>query len=215
LKDSTLRDPRGYIVSADQPDFPTAVKFINALIRSGIAVQKATADFTVEGKQYPAGSFIVKTAQAFRPHVMDMFEPQDHPNDFLYPGGPPIRPYDAAGWTLAYSMGVKFDRILNGFDGPFSKIPYGELQTPKAMSNVASAAGYLLDARSNSSFIAVNDLLKAGIKIYRLPNGVKNLPGAGPGTFFVPAGGKAILQKAAIDLGIKITATSKRPADAV
>ena len=26
----------------------------------------------------------------------------------------PIRPYDNAGWTLAYQMGVKFDRILNG-----------------------------------------------------------------------------------------------------
>ena len=61
----------------------------------------------------------MKTAQAFRPHVMDMFEPQDHPNDFPYPGGPPIPPYDIAGWTLALQMGVEFDRILDGFDGPF------------------------------------------------------------------------------------------------
>ena len=65
---------------------------------------------------------MVKTAQAFRPHVLDMFEPQDHPNDFQYPGGPPIPPYDNAGWTLAYQMGVKFDRILDGFDGPFEKV---------------------------------------------------------------------------------------------
>ncbi|RYZ16423.1 MAG: peptidase, partial [Sphingobacteriales bacterium] len=120
LKDPTLRDPRGYIIPADQKDFPTAVKFINALIKSGIAIHKASADFTVAGKKYPAGSYVVKTAQAFRPHVIDMFEPQDHPNDFQYPGGPPVRPYDAAGWTLAYSMGVKFDRVLEGFDGPFS-----------------------------------------------------------------------------------------------
>ena len=64
----------------------------------------------------------MKTAQAFRPHVLDMFEPQDHPNDFPYPGGPPIPPYDSAGWTLAYQMGVKFDRILDGFDGPFERL---------------------------------------------------------------------------------------------
>jgi hypothetical protein len=50
-----------------------------------------------------------------------MFEPQDHPNDFAYPGGPPIAPYDATGWTLAFQMGVEFDRILDGFDGPFEK----------------------------------------------------------------------------------------------
>jgi hypothetical protein len=212
LKDSSLRDPRGYIVSADQPDFGTAVKFINALIRSGIAVQKATAEFTVERKKYPAGSYIVKTAQSFRPHVLDMFEPQDHPNDFQYPGGPPVRPYDAAGWTLAYSMGVQFDRILNPFEGPFQKLAYGELEKPTSKSNITSSAGYLIDARSNNSYIAVNDLLKAGIKIYRL---TKSLQGVAPGTFFVPPSGKAILQKASGELGLKITPTAKRPADAV
>ena len=74
------------------------------------------------GKQYPAGSLIVKTGQAFRPHVMDMFEPQDHPDDIPYAGAPPTAPYDGAGWTLAYQMGVQFDRILEGFDGPFEKL---------------------------------------------------------------------------------------------
>ena len=75
----------------------------------------------VGGKNYPAGSFVVKTAQAFRPHVLDMFEPQDHPDDIPYPGGPPTPPYDNAGWTLAFQMGVQFDRILDGFDGPFER----------------------------------------------------------------------------------------------
>ena len=74
------------------------------------------------GKKYPANSWIVKTAQAFRPHILDMFEPQDHPNDFPYPGGPPIPPYDNAGWTLAYQMGVEFDRILDPFTGPFTPV---------------------------------------------------------------------------------------------
>ena len=57
-------------------------------------------------RRYPAGSFVVMTAQAFRPHVLDMFEPQDHPNVIPYPGAPPTPPYDNAGWTLAFQMGV-------------------------------------------------------------------------------------------------------------
>lgn len=214
LKDPTLRDPRGYIIPSDQPDFSTAAKFINALIRSGVLVHKATADFTVAGKKYPAGSYIVKTAQAFRPHVLDMFEPQDHPNDFLYPGGPPIRPYDAAGWTLAYEMGVQFDRLIENFDGPFERIPYGEIQSPKGrMMASGSGGGYLLSAQANNVFIVVNDLLKAGVDVYRLPKGVAGKPQNG--TFFVPSSGKAILEKSAVDLGIMVTATPKRPSDAV
>src|SRR5260221_2105935 len=163
LKHPALRDPRGYILSADQPDFPTATRFINALIGDGITVYKASAPFTVAGKSYPAGSFIVKTDQAFRPHVLDLFEPQDHPNDFAYPGGPPIAPYDAAGWTLAYTMRLQFDRLLEPFDGPFERIPYGQLQTAPPVS---PKDGWL-DARSNASFTAVNDLLKAGKTVYR------------------------------------------------
>jgi hypothetical protein len=82
MKNPANRDPRGYIISSDQKDFPTAVRFINALIQTGITIQKATGEFTVARKKYPSGSYIVKTNQAFRPHVLDMFEPQDHPNDF-------------------------------------------------------------------------------------------------------------------------------------
>ncbi|HJT72927.1 MAG TPA: M14 metallopeptidase family protein, partial [Chitinophaga sp.] len=58
------RDPRGYILSAAQPDFGTVTKFINALIKAGIAVQKATEPFTVAGRSYPANSYIVRTNQA-------------------------------------------------------------------------------------------------------------------------------------------------------
>ena len=123
LHDPTWRDPRGYIIPSDQPDFLTATEFVNALIKAGITIERATAAFQVAGKSYPAGSYVVKTAQAFRPHILDMFEPQDHPDDIPYPGGPPTPPYDNAGWTLAYQMGVKFDRVLDGFDGPFEADP--------------------------------------------------------------------------------------------
>ncbi|MEY3245666.1 MAG: hypothetical protein RL253_823, partial [Bacteroidota bacterium] len=119
FKNPTLRDARAYILPANQADFATATRFINALIRTGIIVHQASADFSHEGKTYPKGSYIVKTDQSFRPHILDMFEPQDHPNDFQYPGGPPVPPYDAAGWTLAYQMGVDFDRTLNDVTGSF------------------------------------------------------------------------------------------------
>ena len=215
MRQPATRDPRGYIIPADQPDFPTAVKFVNALIRTGIQVHRATADFAVNGKRYPAGSYVVKTAQAFRPHVLDMFEPQDHPNDFQYPGGPPVRPYDAAGWTLAFQMGVAFDRLLDGFDGPFQAVPYGELQTPKG--RVAGSSGFVLSAKANNSFIAVNELLKAGVDVYRVPGGIPARPELGTGAFYVAGNGKAraILERAAANHGVTATGLGQRPAGAV
>jgi len=206
-KDPARRDPRGYILSANQPDFPTAIKFLNALVKSGILVHKATADFTVNGRSYPAGSYVVKTDQAFRPHVIDMFEPQDHPNDFLYPGGPPIRPYDAAGWTLAFQMGSEIDRVMEDFDGPFERMPYGELLTPDPKALVAGS-GYLLDARGNNSFLAVNDLLHAKVKVYRTSSSVSGLPA---GSFYVGNGGKKVLEKASSEYGVYPISTKGVP----
>ena len=185
------RDARGYILSAEQPDFNSAIKFLNALIRTGILVQKATAPFTVEDKKYPAGSYVVKTDQAFRPHVLDMFEPQDHPNDFKYEGAAPTAPYDAAGWTLAYMMNVKFDRFQNDFTGPFERIPFGQLLKPE--NKIPSGSSYVLSASQNDSYVAVNDLLKAKAAVYRSTEN---------GDFYVAATGntKSILEKANVKL---------------
>jgi hypothetical protein len=212
LKKPAYRDARGYILPANQPDFATATRFINTLITSGMQVHKATADFTVGGKKYPKGSFVVKTNQAFRPHILDMFEPQDHPNDFQYPGGPPIAPYDAAGWTLAYQMGVQFDRQIDAFDGPFEKIAYGELQTAKgSISASPKTVGYLLNARANNAFAVANDLLKAGIEVFRTNDSVYN--NFNKGSFFIPATAKnkPVVEQAIVSLGVDAVTLAKRP----
>src|SRR4029079_552031 len=122
LTSKALRDPRGFIIPSTQPDFGSATRFVNTLLKTGVTVLRATREFTVNDKVYPANSYVVKTAQASRPHIMDMFEPQDHPDDIPYPGGPPTAPYDSTGYTLAFTMGVEFDRIQDAFEGPFTKL---------------------------------------------------------------------------------------------
>ena len=107
-----------------------------------------------------------KGAQAFRPHVLDMFEPQDHPNDFQYPGGPPIPPYDSAGWTLAFQMGLKFDRMLDAFEVPTEKVPDVIKPAPGKVTEAAGAVGYVVNHKINDAFIAVNRLLKAGEEVF-------------------------------------------------
>ncbi|MDZ7778507.1 MAG: M14 metallopeptidase family protein [Gemmatimonadota bacterium] len=159
LRDPEDREPRGFIIPSSQVDFPTATKFVNSLLYNGVDVHRAAEAFTVQGQRYPAGSYIVKADQAFRPHVLDMFEEQQHPNDFAYPGAPPTAPYDNTGWTLAWQMGIEFDRVLEGFDGPFELIP-DVIDTPPAgtIAGPTDASGYLV-AHINDAFTAVNRVL--------------------------------------------------------
>jgi Zinc carboxypeptidase len=215
LHDPKYRDPRGYIIPSDQPDFPTAIKFINTLEKTGVQVMKATSDFEAGGKSYPAGSYIVKTAQAFRPEVLDMFEPQDYPNDFLYPGGPPKPPYDTTGYTLALQMGVQFDRILDGFDGPFVPAPGLQSPPPGSIKGQSNPAGFLVSHRINNSYILVNRLLKANCDVYWLSKeATADGEGLGTGTIWIPASSTAlhILEQSVKELGLNAYGLAAAPA---
>ena len=214
LRDPEHRDPRGYIIPADQADFLTAAKFVEALLENGVDVKHATAPFTVNGTQYPAGSFVVKTDQAFAPHVYDMFEPQDHPDDIPYPGGPPTPPYDVAGWTLAYQYGVDFDRILEGFDGPFQSIEGVDAPVPAAGIAGQGNAGWLLSHEVNDAFIAVNRLMEAGRDVFWMQEPVTVGGETWPaGTFFIPSNNnsRSIIQTLAQERGLGFTAVGQRP----
>ena len=215
LHDPKLRDPRGYIVPSDQPDFATATEFVNALLKNGITVLQAGAPFQVAGKSYPSGSYVVKTAQAFRPHIMDMFEPQDHPNDFRYAGGPPTPPYDITGWTLAYQMGVRFDRVRDGFDGPFTRIAGLLAPPPASVTGPSNPAGYLISHQINNAFILMNRLLKANCDVYWLKK-PETIDGQdiGMGGIWVPASpaARSVLEQGAKQLGVPVHAAAKAPA---
>jgi hypothetical protein len=134
-----------------------------------------------------------------------MFEPQDHPNDFRFPGGPPIPPYDIAGWTLAFQMGVQFDRVQDAFDGPFTKVPVNAegLADPMAapVTGPANPAGWLISHKENDSFVVVNRLLKAGADVYWMKKDIDNM---GTGAVWVPASAaaKPIILAAAKQLGV-------------
>jgi hypothetical protein len=211
LHDPAFRDARGYIMSAAQPDFPTATKFVNSLLKNGITVMRASAAFQTAGKRYPAGSYVVKAAQAFRPMVREMFEPQDHPHDAAYPGGPPVPPYDIAGWTLAMQMGVEYDRVFDAFDGPFVKLGFSTLQPePGSIIGATNPAGYLISHQVNNSFVLINRVLKVKADVYWLKADTENM---GVGAIWIPASPVVlpVLRKGAQELGITVHAMAKAP----
>ncbi len=215
LHDPKYRDPRGYIIPTNQADFLTATKFVNALLKTGLDVDRATRDFTVNGKTYPVGSYVVKSDQPFRAHVLDMFEPQDHPNDFRYPGGPPIPPYDITGWTLAMQMGVQYDRVYDAFEGPFARID-GLVHAPAgAVVGAANPAGYLVSHRTNDQFILANRLLSAGARVFwsKAPL-IADGEELGAGALWIPAAPPvhAIVAQAAKELGLTIHGVAAAPA---
>jgi hypothetical protein len=203
-----------------QWDPPTAVKMINVLRLGGIEVERATAPFSAGGKQYAAGSFVIRGAQPFEPYVRDLLTPQVYPDMRLYPGGPPKRPYDITGWTLNYQMGVTVDRVMERVDVATDKVdvaPVPPIPTP------TGEGAFAIDPRENDAFIVVNRLLKAGATVSRAtaPIPIGSLSHVREdswpaGAFLVaPGAGTAGLPQAARSLGVSYAAISQMPAGAV
>ncbi|MEZ0324896.1 MAG: M14 metallopeptidase family protein [Fimbriimonas sp.] len=172
LKAPELRDAKAYVIPSDQADFPTAVRFVNTLIENGVQVERAAGSFEAGGKRYPAGSLVVRCSQAFRPHILDMFEPQDHPNDFPAPGAPPTAPYDNAGYTLAYQMGVQFDRLVDRAPEGRFEVAGGVMPMPSGLLlGPSNGVAYHLSPSQNDTFAVISRVLAAKQPVFRLANG--------------------------------------------
>jgi len=182
--------PIAYVIPQAQHDRSSSARFIETLMKGGVEVHVARAPFTADGTSFQAGTYVVLMAQPFRAYAKDLFEAQRYPDLRTHPGGPPIPPYDIAGWTLAYQMGVESSAISTPFETS-SLARIASSPTPAGMlAGDAQRArwGVAIDPRDNDAFRAVNRLLAAGLRVERaaapLTVGATTLP---PGAWIVEA----------------------------
>jgi hypothetical protein len=101
------KPPFAYFVPQRQRDPVAAVELLRRLAFGGVRVSQLTGDVAVDGETLPAGTWVVPTDQEFAAMAREVLDLQRYPDLRQYPGGPPERPYDAAGWTLPLQMGVR------------------------------------------------------------------------------------------------------------
>ena len=99
--------PYAYFVPQAQRDTPTAVELLRRLAFAGVRVSQLTAPVTAEGETFPAGTWVIPTDQEFIARAREVLDKQEYPDLREFDGGPPEQPYDAAGWTLPMTMGVR------------------------------------------------------------------------------------------------------------
>lgn len=162
--------PFAYVLPAYQWDGMAVFHLLQKFRKLGLEIHQATSDFTADGRSYEKGSFVILLAQPYRACVKDLLSDQHYPDIRAYKNGPPVPPYDNAGWTLSYQMGVTAIEIIHPFEAPLVKLD--EIKLPEPPSIHPGKYGVLLDCRLTDSFKAVNKALKAGMKVSRLTNTV-------------------------------------------
>ena len=198
---------KAYAISAAQHDPLTARKLVNLLLDSGVEVHQVKTQAIADGKVYAPGSFIVSMAQPKGGLVRWMLGRTFYPDNTYTRDrdGNPIRPYDMATDTFGEFMGVRSDPIGEAMSTDVVKLT---ARVPLAGTVAASAVnGYLLSAKLNDSFRAVNLLLEKGVAVRRVPR----VEGFTPGDFVVAGSAPSAVAEVAKQTGVTFAA----PANAV
>jgi len=205
--------PYAYIISPDQWDGPEAIEMLKVLQRGGIDIHKATSDFSIDGNNYPEGSYVIYSAQAFRPHLIDMMEPQWYPERRLYPGGPPEPPYDMAGWTLPIQMGVNVTRAEEPVSISTEQVT--DITPFRARVQGSDSYGFLIPANSNMTAKVINKLLDSGHSVYRAAEAFEHRGNSvGAGAFIVEKNGSETSQtirRFSRDYGVDLYGLNSKP----
>jgi hypothetical protein len=169
---ATRTTPWAFVVPAAQRD-PGATKVLLETLQFGaVEIDRASAPFAAGGKQYPAGSYVIRMQQPYSSFAKTLLERQDYPDLRMYPGGPPRRPYDVTAQTLPLLMGVEVDTVPARF----------EANLTRATTFAPPKPGELLPGADTDSWRAINAAWKAGREVWRDPQTgdfqLSALPGA-------------------------------------
>lgn len=173
-----LEPPFAYVIPREQRDLPTSALLVEKLLTNGLEVFEGGAAFEANGRTY-RNAWVVPMDQPFSPLVKELFETQHYPDLRATPNGPPIRPYDVAGWTLPMQMGVQADAVLE----PISAEQRASLRritqfTAPAGTVPAGTSAYTLTHNANSSFAAINQILSKGGQVsFNSKNGASLITG--------------------------------------
>ena len=176
--------PYAFILPDDQPDGGALLRLLRNLRATGVEVHRAVKPLVAGGIEHPPGTWVISCAQAFRPHIKDLLEPQHYPELRMERGGDVIRPYDSSGWTLPFLFGL---RCLPVEDAPLST---GDLERVEAWPErparddrwrgLAPETPVRIPVSSNGAFTLVNHALRRNVP-------VRLLEKQGEFTFSLPA----------------------------
>ena len=198
--------PYAFVLPAAQRDPYETLQLLDIMRTAEVEIHQAKGAFKAGGKDYAAGSWVIRTAQPYGAFAKTMLERQKYPDLRLYPGGPPKPPYDVTGHTLGMLMGVTVDQIEQKFDAALEPV-----KTPRPSPWTfpsASQGAYMMDPASNAPFIAVARLQAANVPVFRAA-GDAPIPA---GTWIVPISAEStkILRQVSSDTGIAVVAAEQR-----
>lgn len=202
--------PYAFVIPSEQRDPVAAAKLLSLIQAEAGEVDRAEAPFVADGRQFPAGSYVVVLAQPFGRWVKDLLEPQVYPDTRPPNATSDDYPYDVTAWSLGMLMGVDTVQIDAPFDATL-KLMTSNIEAP-AGAVTGDGDTFIIAHEMNSSMVAMNRLLKAGAELeWALDDRTIDGRTYQPGAIIVRNAARQLLDAIARDLKLNVQAVTRAP----
>lgn len=185
--------PNSYILPVDEKDPTVTTKAVKHLLNNDIEVKEATKAFSVDGKTYPKGTYLVQMDQAKAGLANTMlWDGEDISNDT-----PAM--YDISAWSLPELWGFEAVETYSAVDVTAKQVNQVTVQ-----GTVTGKGPYMIPNSSVKAIELVNNLLKQGVEVSRSESG----------EFYTAAPANKI-SAAVKESGLQIGSVANVPGDAV
>jgi hypothetical protein len=208
--------PAAYVIPADLPfqvSPQAAARLVDFLLFNDLQVEQASQAFTLDGVEYPTGTYIVWLDQPKRglanTILSDGLDLSDIPGLEFY--SPPTV------WTHPALWGVRRAVMEEPMD--LATHPVSKADSPQGSVEGGKAGAYAYPPTSITAIQATNDLLARGVGLLRAQGPFTNDGRSfGAGMFILPAsapGAKSIANELANRYGLDLVSLSAVPSSAV
>jgi hypothetical protein len=132
--------PYAYVIPRGGQPEAGLLTLLQVLQRGQVEVRAAVADFSADGRRYPAGTYVVVLRQPYAAFAKALLERQMYPDLREYAGGPPRAPYDVTAHTLPLLMGVQVVTVQDTLRVALSE-PIGPFRPTYAYPGLSAPAG--------------------------------------------------------------------------
>ncbi|MFF8844017.1 M14 family zinc carboxypeptidase [Streptomyces sp. NPDC015127] len=169
----TTTFPRAYVIPAGRSQrlAVAAGRLVDHLVANDVRVEQARKPFRLEGRSYPAGSYVV-----------DMHQPKRGLANVILAEGRDISAdvsvmYDISGWSLGLLWGATVDRSVSAAP----RVPTRTVHAASPTGRVAPRGDLRLRLADPKEMAALNSLLAQGVPVRRTADGSAVVPGSARG----------------------------------
>ncbi len=107
--------PSAWLIPSDNRDPAAVRRLAEVLVLSGVELHVSSAPLKADGRDYPAGTIVIRRAQPYGEFVKDLFEIQRYPEGFSA--------YDVTGWTIPLLLGVRRVEVVEPIEARLRRVP--------------------------------------------------------------------------------------------